>query len=207
MSKKSASQLPKYLIISTMLLGLGAVFALSISEKLGSNSSEDTIKADSENNLEAVETASLEGRQAPGFNLSNLQGEPVNLADYRGKIVFLNFWATWCEPCKEEMPSMQRLYAKMQGRPFEILAISLDVDPLQAVPIFLEQTHFKIDFPILQDTEQLASKNLYKTTGVPESFIIGADGKVLKHVIGSYEWDSEPIVEYFEKLFQDASVL
>lgn len=194
---------PKYVIISLVLLGLAAAFAVSISGKLNTNA--PVTEAESGSRSESNEIASLEGRQAPDFNLLDLQGKPVSLADYRGKVIFLNFWATWCEPCKEEMPSMQRLYTKMQGRPFEILAISLDLEPLKAVPAFLEKTKFDVRFPIIQDTEQLASKTLYKTTGVPESFIIGADGKVLKHIIGSYEWDSEPIVDYFEKLFQDVT--
>ncbi|NCP78775.1 MAG: TlpA family protein disulfide reductase, partial [Desulfuromonadales bacterium] len=111
--------------------------------------------------------------------------------------------ATWCEPCKEEMPSMERLYQKMQGRPFEILAVSLDTQPQKDIPAFFEKTKIKLSFPILQGQGQEIAKQKYQTTGVPESFIIGADGKVIKHVIGSYEWDSAQIIDYFETLMKE----
>ncbi len=149
-----------------------------------------------------AESFGLEGKIAPAFTLKNLKGEPVSLADYRGKVVFLNFWATWCEPCKKEMPSMQNLRATMQGKPFEILAVSLDNNPVKAVPDFAQKTGLNLNFPVLQDPEQTLAKTSYQTTGVPESFLINAEGKVVKHVIGSFEWDSPQIVNYFEELIE-----
>lgn len=146
------------------------------------------------------QSGSLEGQQAPSFTLQRLDGHSVSLSQYKGKVVFLNFWATWCEPCKEEMPSMQRLYQKLQGKPFEILAVSLDQGGKSAIDTFLAKTHPPITFPILQDPQQQVAKKLYRTTGVPESFVISMDGRVLKHVIGSYAWDSPQITQYFEKL-------
>jgi peroxiredoxin len=142
----------------------------------------------------------LEGKMAPAFSLKNLAGETVQLSDYKGKVVFLNFWATWCEPCKAEMPAMQRLRQKLEGKPFEILAISLDNNPLDAVPAFEKKTGLTLNFPVLQDPEQALAKNSYRTTGVPESFLIDSQGKVVKHVIGSFEWDSPQITKFFEDL-------
>lgn len=185
---------------AVVLLGLLVAFAFTISSRVETGSPDATQPA---KNQEQQVDGNLENKPAPAFSLKNLKGETVSLADYQGQLVFINFWATWCEPCKEEMPSMQRLRAKMQGRPFEILAISLDKDPVSAVPQFTEKYKLELNFPVLQDPEQEIAKKHYRTTGVPESFIVGADGKVIKHVIGSYEWDSEAIVNYFEELLKE----
>ncbi|MGV3525696.1 MAG: TlpA disulfide reductase family protein [Candidatus Sericytochromatia bacterium] len=198
---RSNSQKMTYLILGLAFLGLGAVFALTISQQLqGSSSKPEQVSA----SAQPPADGNLEGQKAPDFALKNLQGQSVKLSDYQGKIVFLNFWATWCEPCKEEMPSMQRLRAKMANRPFEILAVSLDPNPTSEVPAFESSNKLTLNFPVLQDPEQNTAKNLYRTTGVPESFIIGADGKVIKHVIGAYEWDNAQIMAYFEDLLKAA---
>ena len=187
----------KYALISCALLGIGGAFAWTISDKWSPNTAKEAVTLPSNS---VPQSGNLEGQLAPEFNLKRFDGKAVKLSDYRGKIVFVNFWATWCEPCKEEMPSMQRLYQKMQNRPFEILAISLDQGGKPAVDAFLKQTQLPLTFQILHDPDQATSKKLYHTTGVPESFIIGKDGKVIKHVIGSYEWDNAQITAYFEGL-------
>lgn len=199
---KKIAKIVKYLMLAITLIGFGAIFAITISAKLQPKKAPSQARQKPPAST-APATASLEGKSAPAFSLKNLKGATVQLADYRGKIVFLNFWATWCDPCKEEMPSMQRLYKKMQGRPFEILAVSQDINPREAVPDFVKKTKLQLDFPVLEDPNEKVSKTLYKTTGVPETFIIGADGKVIKHVIGAYEWDSSQILDYFETLLKD----
>ncbi len=189
----------KYTLLSSALLAVGVGFTLTISDKWKPAPSKESVSMPSNS---VPQSGNLEGLAAPAFTLKRFDGKVVNLSDYRGKIVFLNFWATWCEPCKEEMPSMQRLYQKMQGKPFEILAISLDQGGKPAVDTFLKQAKLPLTFQILHDPEQATSKKLYHTTGVPESFIIGKDGKVIKHVIGSYEWDNAQITAYFEGLLK-----
>lgn len=201
MSKPPAS-LIRTLLISAVLLGCGGFFAYSLSSRLGPGQSPQTSQIPE---ASAIEGGSLEGQAAPGFEVSDIKGKPVSLAQHRGKIVFLNFWATWCEPCKTEMPSMERLYQKLKGRPFEILAVSLDANPAKDIPAFLSKTKLQLSFPLLAEGKAGLSKELYRTTGVPESFIIGADGKVIKHVIGAYEWDSPEILEYFDGLLKDVA--
>ncbi|PKL74993.1 MAG: thioredoxin [Candidatus Melainabacteria bacterium HGW-Melainabacteria-1] len=198
MSTAKPSRLP-YLILSVVLIGIGAWAAVMFTSRptdapLAQNSVAPGTAPDT--------GGSLEGQLAPDFSGVELKGAAIKLADYRGKVVFLNFWATWCEPCKEEMPSMERLYQKFKGQPFEILAVSLDANPTQDVPAFLSKTKMSLSFPLLMDKDQLISKQLYRTTGVPESFIIGPDGKVIKHAIGKYEWDSQPIIDYFDNLLK-----
>lgn len=128
-----------------------------------------------------------EGAEALEFTLPDLNGKQVSLKDYRGKVVFLNFWATWCKPCGEEMPSMQKLYVTLQaqGYPFEILAVSVDKDGAQVVSEFARQNN--LTFPILLDSSGKI-KESYKTTGVPETFIIDQNGVIAEKVWGPRDW-------------------
>jgi len=139
------------------------------------------------------------GVPAPDFTLPGLDGQMVRLADYRGKVVLLNIWATWCPPCVEEMPSMEGLYQKLKAEGFEILAVSMDVSGAQAVRPFMEK--HKLNFPALTDTEG-AIKSLYQTTGVPESFIIDKDGIIVEKVIGPRDWASPGAIRFFRDLIQ-----
>jgi len=134
----------------------------------------------------------MEGELAPDFSLPNLSGKPVSLSSLRGKIVFLNVWATWCAPCREEMPSMERLYKKLKGKNFEMLAVSIDKTGKELVVPFKEE--LGLTFPILLDPDSKMA-NAYKTTGVPETFIISQNGVVLHHVIGPTTWDRKIVVK------------
>ena len=109
------------------------------------------------------------GDVAPDFTLATLKGDSVRLSDYRGKVVFLNFWATWCPPCREEMPSMESLYRGLKGREFEMLAVSIDRKEEKAMRPFV--TGFPLTFPVLLDPDK-EIYGLYRLTGVPETFII-----------------------------------
>lgn len=203
-SETQTRRSPVALMIGIGLLVLGGGIFWSLSNQMPPSDQAATVNATTAESEDTPQYG-LEGQMAPAFTLKNLQGEPVSLADYKGKVVFLNFWATWCEPCKEEMPAMQRLRQKLDGKPFEILAVSLDKDPTQAVPAFVKKTGLDLNFPVLQDGNQELAKNSYRTTGVPESFLIDANGKIVKHVIGSFEWDSPQITQFFEELIQSGS--
>ena len=141
----------------------------------------------------------ITGSVAPAFTVSTLDGKSASLADYADKVVLINIWATWCLPCRQEMPSMQRLYdalkASGEGDDFEILAVSIDA------PIGQRDTsgnlggdlkafahEYGLTFPIMHDPSG-AIRQIYQTTGVPESFVIGKDGLIYKKVAGPTEWD------------------
>ncbi len=143
------------------------------------------------------------GLAAPGFTFPALAGGAVALSDHKGKLVLVNVWATWCPPCIEELPSLQRLYARMKGRgePFEILAVSIDALGADAVQKFVDR--FGLTFPILLDPRGRIKK-LYRTTGVPETFVIGRDGRLVEKVIGSRTWDSPEAVSYMEQILRAA---
>jgi peroxiredoxin len=127
-----------------------------------------------------------EGDMAPNFTLPVLGGGEASLADYKGKVVLLNIWATWCNPCREEMPSMEQLYSNMKGKPFEILASSIDTGDSEVGP-FVKK--LGLTFPILLDKEKKVN-NLYQATGVPESFIIDKNGVVRDHILGPVNWSN-----------------
>ncbi len=132
----------------------------------------------------------------PPLALPDLNGKPHHLADYRGKVVLVNFWATWCPPCVHEMPSMQRLKEKMAGKPFAILAVDM-AESEADVKKFL--TKVKVDFTILMDRDGKALQR-WKVFAFPTSFLIGPDGKISHALFGALEWDSEEVMRIIEGL-------
>ena len=139
------------------------------------------------------------GRPAPNFEFPGLDGEVVSLTDYRGKVVLVNIWATWCRPCVDEMPSMQKLYQEFQDDEFEILAVSIDTLGPKAVAAFMQK--YRLTFPVLLDP-QGTIKEAYGATGIPESFIIDRRGLLVKKVIGAAEWSSPEVFRFFKNLIQ-----
>ena len=124
---------------------------------------------------------------APTFQALRLDGTVSGLADYRGKVILLNVWATWCRPCRTEMPSMQRLQAQFADSDFRIVAVSVDQERSAVVRAFADD--LGITFDILHDPTG-AIQQRYKTTGVPESWVIDRSGTIIKKVVGATEWDS-----------------
>ncbi len=139
------------------------------------------------------------GVPAPNFSLPGLEGKKVSLTDFKGKVVLLNIWATWCAPCVAEMPSMEKLYQELKGEDFELLAISVDESGAEAVKPFMEK--HKLGFPVLLDTKG-EIKNLYQATGIPESFIIDKDGIIVEKIIGPRDWAASGAIRYFRNIIQ-----
>ncbi len=128
------------------------------------------------------------GSPAPDFTLADRDGNEYSLTSLRGKVVFVNFWATWCKSCKEEMPSMQALYSYMKERdmPFEMLAISMDrVTTQREIKPFAKS--LGLTFPILLDAWG-RTDGKYKLTGVPETYIIDQNGNVAEKIVGPRDW-------------------
>ena len=141
----------------------------------------------------------LEGKTAPDFTLPGLQGKMYKLSDYKGKVVFINFWATWCKPCEEEMPSMQIMYEalKKNFQNFELLAVSVDSKEPEVVESFARK--YGLTFPILHDKKGKI-KEIYKTTGVPESFIVDQNGIIAEKVWGPRNWSRQDSVNTIMEL-------
>jgi len=137
------------------------------------------------------------GRPAPNFTLPELDGKMVSLSDYKGHVVLVNIWATWCPPCIDEMPSMEALYKIFKGENFEILAISIDAMGTNAVAPFMKK--HSLSLPALLDPAGTI-KTAYQTTGVPESFIINKQGILVEKIIGPRNWAAPEVVRYFRDL-------
>jgi len=140
------------------------------------------LKLHSEINLVGV------GSRAPEFRAVHLSsGRPASLAEYRGKVLLLNIWATWCLPCRVEMPSLERLQRQLAGSDFRLVSVSIDIEDSTVVRRYAQE--LGLTFEILHDRSG-AIREIYQTTGVPESFVIDRDGAIVKKVIGAAEWDS-----------------
>jgi len=128
------------------------------------------------------------GTTSINFVASNLDGKLRRLDEFKGKVIFLNFWATWCKPCEEEMPSMQRVYDVLKGRNFDMVAISVDTEGPEVVRKFVER--YGLTFTVLLDPKGKI-KDGYKTTGVPETFIIDQNGVIAEKIRGPRNWDDK----------------
>jgi len=130
------------------------------------------------------------------FNLLDLTGKRVILSGLKGKIVFLNFWATWCSPCREEMPSMQKLYARFKDKDFAMVAVSLN-EPASAVKKFFKD--YNLTFTALLDSDgELMSP--YGIRGIPNTFIIDRDGTIIGKAFGPRKWDDQKAIALFDHL-------
>jgi peroxiredoxin len=127
------------------------------------------------------------GSAAPEFRATNIATDSVvTLASYRGKVVLLNVWATWCPPCRIEMPSMERLHRRFAGTDLRVVAVSVDVGDDQVVKDYIREQGYTFD--VLHDPSTEIQR-IYQTTGVPESFVIDRDGVIVKKEIGARHWD------------------
>ena len=130
------------------------------------------------------------------IQLTDLNGRSVRLSDFKGKIVFLNFWTTWCPTCRFEMPSMQKLYAKLKDDDFAIVGIDLQ-EPISRVKAFVEE--FKLTFTILLDSNGDAGR-LFGIRSIPTTFILDKDGGIIGKALGPREWNSNKSIAFFEHL-------
>lgn len=146
--------------------------------------------------------AGLEPRaklEAPAMRAVDLQGQARSLTDYRGRVVLLNFWATWCPPCRHEMPSMERLRRSMIGRPLEIVAVDSAETP-EEVQAFLKT--LDLGFPILLDSDGQNTRR-WKVYALPTSFLLDGDGRIRYVLKGGAEWDEGEALQVIEALLAE----
>jgi peroxiredoxin len=126
-------------------------------------------------------------KPAPAFTLPDINGNKVSLSDFKGKVILLNFWGTWCSPCTAEMPSFNRLYAAFKNDGFVVLAVSIDPSD-KPVRSFVSAKG--ITFPVLMDPDKEAYFDLYAIFALPTSFLIDRKGMIVEKFLGDKEWDS-----------------
>ena len=128
-------------------------------------------------------------RETPALARLDLTGKVVDLKELRGRVVLVNFWATWCDPCREEMPSLERLRAKLKGRPFEVLTVNYG-ESAAKINAFMEK--HKIALPVLLDPEK-ESAAAWRAGGLPITFLVDKDGRVRFSAFGECDWsEGEP---------------
>jgi peroxiredoxin len=137
------------------------------------------------------------GGATPALVLSDTEGKGHGLADYRGKVVLVNFWATWCGPCREEMPSMEALRASLQGRPFVVLAVNVG-EGARAARAFADK--MSLQFPLLLDQDTKTTK-AWGARILPASFVVGPDGKIRYSYLGAIDWTHADVRSAIEGLF------
>lgn len=140
-----------------------------------------------------------EGENAPNFTLKNLDGKEISLNQFRGKHVLINFWATWCGPCKIEMPSLEALYERFKDRNFVLLAISNDMFGANIVKPFVKAHN--INFPVLLD-QRLKVSNTFGVVSLPTTFMIDPQGKIIGALFGAEDWATPSNILYFENLLK-----
>ena len=138
---------------------------------------------------------------APDFALKDLDGKTQRLSDYKGNVVLVNFWATWCPPCRREMPSMERLYQKLKGEPFMVLAPD-QYESFDLVFSFTGQLDPAPTFPILLDEKSTSSK-AWKVKGLPTSFIVDKQGRIAYRAVGGREFDHPEIEKLIRALIAE----
>jgi len=139
--------------------------------------------------------ASIAGKTAQDFSLE-ISGKPGHLADLKGKVVVLNFWATWCPPCVEETPALNRLQKYIDSRGGMVLGVSVDEDPAAYQKFLKDQA---VNFPTYRDPSRKSALD-YGTSMYPETYIIDRRGKIARKVIGPQQWDSPDMLAYFDAI-------
>jgi peroxiredoxin len=136
------------------------------------------------------------GDRAPGFDLTGDNGTGLRLEDFRGKYVLLNFWATYCVPCVEELPSLNAIYDEMKDNGLVVLGVSVDADE-QAYQSFL--TAHRVTFPTARDPEWTSAIR-YGTSKIPETYLIDREGTVIRKYVGAENWRRPEILNYLQSL-------
>ena len=148
--------------------------------------------------VSAAELKPWEGGATPPFTVEDLKGRSHDLSEYKGKVVLVNFWATWCEPCRAEMPSIDRLRIALKGKPFEVLAVNM-AEPLSRIEKFSEA--MPLGFALLRDRDGSVSKT-WKAKLLPASYLIGRDGRIHYVAYGELDWSSAPVRARVDELLQ-----
>ncbi|MEM7194495.1 MAG: TlpA disulfide reductase family protein [Pseudomonadota bacterium] len=154
--------------------------------------------------LVSLQSHAVERIKLPDFELADMNDESFNSADYRGKVLMVNFWATWCPPCIEEIPSMQALKDHLKDQPFELLAINMG-ESADAVRKFAETLETPINFPLLVD-ETLGVVGDWRVRGLPTTIIVDKTGKVAFFTRGPRDWNSEEIREKIRQFMDETPI-
>lgn len=136
---------------------------------------------------------------APEFSLEGLSGRKFELRNFKGKVIFLTFWATWCGPCKEELPSIEALHQQFKGKEFVVLTVAVDLEGTIPVEKFLAKHGYT--FHVLVDSKN-AMLDLYRVEGIPMTFLIDKKGRIIGKALGPRNWKSPEAISLFNQLIE-----
>jgi peroxiredoxin len=194
-------------ILTRVLVLLAIVGAVMWALPLRKSSEEGTRYHHPPAELDLFERAGViefkEGQRGPGFRLATLDGQSVTLQNYAGKLVVLNFWATWCTPCEVEMPTLESLWQKLRERGLVVVGVNVD----RGAPRSLIEPYVrgkKLTFPILLDPD-MATAQAWRVTGLPATFLVKPTGEVAGLAQGLREWDSKVMLALLETLLPSPS--
>ena len=171
------------IVLSVIALGFAITFSLKQNDSIFKYSKQIAIE---------------EELPAPDFTLPGLNGELISLSEFKGNVVLVNIWATWCPPCVYEMPSMEKLHQQFKSEKFKILAISIDSQGAKAVAPFMK--NHNLTFQALIDPAGTI-RTSYGINSIPQSFIIDKQGHLLKKIIGPIDWATPEVFRFFRELF------
>jgi len=175
----------------TAFFMFSAAFIIFFPQQINAQVSQETA-----NLLRNAKINVTERTDPENFTLPLLSGGNTSLSEYKGKIVLLNFWATWCPPCRAEMPSMETLYRRFNNQGLEILAVDIG-ENANTVRTFIQNN--KYTFPVLLDRNSRVS-GAYGIAAIPTSYILDREGKIIAKVVGSIHWDTREAIAAFEAL-------
>ncbi len=139
----------------------------------------------------------MDKKKAPEFSMAGLRGRKVELKDFRGKIILLTFWATWCGPCKEEMPSIEALHRQFRGKDFVVLTVAVDLEGSTPVEKFVAKYGYSFDVLIDSKSEVL---DRYRVERIPTTFLIDRKGRIIGKALGPRDWKSPEAISLFNRL-------
>lgn len=131
-------------------------------------------------------------KKAPDFSLQDLDGKKIELKQFKGKVILLNFWATWCHPCREEMTSLEALHQQFQGKKFVLLTISVDYEGAKTVQAFVKKHHYT--FPVLLDPKG-KTLDLFGVRGIPATYLISKKGIMVGRAVGPRDWNCPEVID------------
>ena len=176
----------KRAIILSMIVAVGIVALVFLSR--------------SNKGTETSLSRAIVGLDAPELLVSDTSGKTYRLADLKGSVVFVNFWATWCQPCREEMPSLQTLYNQLKDRKGFRMVTVLYRDDYRRAMAYMSENHY--EFPVLLDDGGKTAKS-YGVTGVPETYVLDKKGVLKEKMIGPFDWASPDAVARIAKLIEE----
>jgi len=159
-----------------------------------------TVEGSEDDLFSKIKITPIKGdKKPPDFSLKDLDGRKVGLKQFRGKVVLLNFWTTWCSPCKEEMPPLETLHQQFKKKNFVLLAISVDYGEVKPVKEFIDKHHYT--FPVLLDPK-CEVLDLFQVKGIPTTFIIDKKGRMVGKAVGPRDWKSPEVISLIKLLIE-----